>query len=148
MRVLKVVVGLSVVAAALTGCGGMAGDLYRMANTSHDAGSCNGFKGKDRNFVENSLALKPIQSFEDGPTTVAQYEKGNFGAAFVYEDGKTSKYFCGSRMFATTLARKYTEELTEGKGSSAVSVKKKESAAEMMERFRRSAESGNSGLNP
>ena len=146
MKTLKAFVGLSVIAAALTGCGGMAGDLYRMANTSHDAGSCNGFKGKDRSYVESTLDLKPTQSFEDGQTIVAKYEKGNFGAAFVYEGDKASKYFCGSRMFAATLARKYTEELTEAKVPA--SAPKVGSAAEMMDKFRRAAETGNSGLNP
>lgn len=111
---MKKIALVSLVAMTLTGCGGMANDLYRMAQTSHDAGSCTAFRGQTKKAVEESLQLKPIDSFEDGSACVEHYEKGNFGAAILYNDGKVSKFFCGNRSIATGVYRKHADALIEG----------------------------------
>lgn len=125
---------VAVAGMTLSGCGGMASDLYRMAQTSHDAGSCNGFKGKTQEIVEQSLQLRPVQTYEEGAVSVAQYEKGNFGAAIMFDGGKVTKFFCGNRMMATGLYRQYAEALINGDG------KKKEVMNSLLENFRRSEE--------
>lgn len=122
---------VAVAGMTLSGCGGMASDLYRMAQTSHDAGSCNGFKGKTQEFVEQSLQLSPVQTYEEGTVSVAQYEKGNFGAAIMFDGGKVTKFFCGNRMMATGLYRQYAETLINGDS------KKKEVMNSLLENFKR-----------
>jgi|GEM_PF-5824783 len=125
---------VAVAGMTLSGCGGMASDLYRMAQTSHDAGSCNGFKGKTQETVEQSLQLRPVQTYEEGAVSVAQYEKGNFGAAIMFDGGKVTKFFCGNRMMATGLYRQYAEALINGDS------RKKEVMNSLLENFRRSEE--------